>query len=201
MSGLYPHKIVFLDIVKSYILLGVKHIIGGLDHLLFLFALLYIARKPKRILVTITGFTLAHSLTLFLIALDVIHVSIFAVEAVIILSIIFLAREIVLGNRASLTWRKPILVAAGFGLIHGAGFANALSEIGLPQAEKITALLFFNIGVEVGQVLIILFTLTIAKIITFSPKLLRPFRTLPWHNVFGYGIGIVSAHWAMAMLW
>ena len=115
-----------------------------------------IAGLWRKILFTVTGFTIAHSITLALAALGVVRVPIAPVEAVIALYIVFLAVEIARKRRNTLTWRYPIAVAGSFGLLHGFGFASALKEIGLPQTELPIALLFFNLGVEVGQVVFVL---------------------------------------------
>lgn len=140
-------------VARDYARLGIYHIWAGKDHLLFLVCLLWIAGSLRRILTTITGFTLAHSVTLALSALDVIRVPVPPVEAVIALSVVFLATEIAKGRRNNLTWRHPIVVSSSFGLLHGLGFAAVLNEIGLPQTELVIGLLFFNVGVEIGQVL------------------------------------------------
>lgn len=139
------------QLAKDYTILGVEHILIGLDHLLFLACLVFIAASWRRILITVTGFTIAHSITLAASALGVIRLPVPAIEAVIALSIIFLARELLLNRRDTLTWRHPVFVASSFGLLHGFGFAAVLADIGLPQTELPVALLFFNIGVELGQ--------------------------------------------------
>ncbi len=144
-----------LEIATTYTLFGIEHILEGLDHLLFVTCLLLIAGTGRRILITITGFTIAHSITLTLAALDLVHLPTPPIEAVIALSIVFLAREIALQRRDTLTWRYPIAVSASFGLLHGFGFASALSEIGLPRTEIPAALLAFNVGVEIGQILFV----------------------------------------------
>ena len=145
----------FMSVARTYLGLGIQHIWKGVDHLLFVACLVMIAGTWRRILITITGFTVAHSITLALAALDLVRVSVPPVEATIALSIVFLATEIVRKRRNTLTWRFPILVSSLFGLLHGFGFASALSEIGLPQTEIPAALLFFNVGVEVGQALFV----------------------------------------------
>ena len=144
-----------LGVAKQFAMLGIEHIWGGLDHLLFVACLLLVARTRRKILITITGFTLAHSLTLALSALDLVRVPVPPVEAAIALSIVFLAVEIGRGDRSSLTFRYPIAVSTSFGLLHGFGFATVLREIGLPQTELPTALLFFNVGVEIGQIMFV----------------------------------------------
>ncbi len=144
-----------VSVAKEYLILGVEHILKGYDHLLFVACLVLIAGTWRRILITVTGFTIAHSITLALAALNMVRVPVPPVEAAIALSIVFLATEIARERRDTLTWRFPIAVAASFGLLHGFGFASVLNEIGLPQTEIVAALLFFNVGVEVGQVLFV----------------------------------------------
>ena len=191
-----PAPASFASVAGDYFTLGVEHIFGGIDHLLFLAGLLYIAGTLRRILITVTGFTLAHSFTLFLVALDVIRVSVPAVETVIALSIVMLASEIARNDRTTLTWRRPLLVACGFGLIHGAGFAAALTETGLPQTEKINALLFFNLGVEAGQLLIIALVFTgLWTVSRLNRSLSLAYGNRPLRLVFSYALGIVSSFW------
>ena len=179
-----------------YLALGFEHIWRGFDHLLFVAGLIFVAGSVRRILVTITGFTLAHSLTLALAALDLVRLPPAAVETVIALSIVFLAVEIVKGPRDSLTWRRPLAVASSFGLLHGLGFAAALREVGLPDGGLVAALLGFNIGIEAGQ-------------IVFAAVLYGSFATLGrWvrqgsvaarmQRIAGYGIGSLAGYWAIA---
>jgi hydrogenase/urease accessory protein HupE len=146
-----PAASTFTGVARAYVVLGVQHILAGPDHLLFLACLLWLARTPRRIVVAITGFTLGHSATLALATLGVVHVPVAAMEACIALSVMFLAAEIARGRRDTLTWRRPLVVSLAFGLLHGFGFASVLSEIGVPQTQIATALLFFNVGVELGQ--------------------------------------------------
>ena len=140
------------DAARRYLALGVEHILLGIDHLLFVLGLLLIVRGPWLLITTVTAFTLAHSLTLALATLGLVAVPSAPVEAAIALSIVFLAAEILRARqgRIGLTHRLPWLIAFGFGLLHGLGFAGALAEIGLPAGEIPLALLFFNLGVEVG---------------------------------------------------
>ncbi|VAW64658.1 Membrane protein [hydrothermal vent metagenome] len=147
-----------LQIVSTYTKFGIEHILLGTDHLLFVFALLLIVHNTRRLLITITAFTLAHSITLAAATLGFVHVAQQPVEAVIALSILFLAMEIVheKRGRSGYTARWPWLIAFIFGLLHGFGFAGALAEIGLPQQAIPIALIFFNIGVELGQLLFVL---------------------------------------------
>ena len=146
-----------LEVIKTYLLLGIEHILGGIDHLLFVFALLLIVQGWKRLLGTITAFTLAHSITLAAATLGYVNIPQAPVEAVIALSILFLATEIIHGQqgRVGLAQRYPWIVAFVFGLLHGFGFAGALTEIGLPPSDIPLALLFFNVGVEVGQLIFV----------------------------------------------
>lgn len=142
------------DVIWTYLVLGVDHIIFGIDHLLFVLALIFVTNGKWKIIKTVTAFTLAHSITLSLAALGYASIPIPPVEAIIALSIVFLAKEIIqhTPDKPSLTYQKPWLVAFAFGLLHGFGFASALSETGLPQTAIPLALAFFNIGVELGQI-------------------------------------------------
>ncbi|MGI9371475.1 MAG: HupE/UreJ family protein [Hyphomicrobiales bacterium] len=165
-----PQKEATSSVARQYLLLGVSHILFGYDHLLFVACLIFIAGSWRRILITITGFTLAHSVTLILAALNLVRIPVPPVEAVIAISIVFLATEIARNNRDTLTWRYPVAVSVSFGLLHGFGFASVLQEIGLPQTEVPAALLFFNVGVEVGQVMFVI------ALIAVSALLLRIWR-------------------------
>lgn len=158
-----------LEVVRTYTLLGVEHILLGFDHLLFVLALLILVGDFKRLLQTITAFTVAHSITLGLATLDVVRVPTALVEATIALSIVFVAAEIVQQQRGrqGLTSRAPWVVAFSFGLLHGLGFASALAEIGLPQNAIALALLFFNVGVEIGQVIFIVAVLAVLRVARF----------------------------------
>ena len=178
-----------------------RHIWIGIDHLLFVACLLFIARTPRRLLITITGFTIAHSITLALSALDLIRIPTPPVEAMIALSVLFMAWEIARGNYQSLTHRFPVAVSASFGLLHGFGFAAVLRDIGLPQTELPTALLFFNVGVEIGQVLFV-----VALVVAFfalKPALVRLLRSAKHNEVLwssatvpaSYVIGAVASYW------
>lgn len=186
-----------MRVVGSYVRFGIAHIWVGYDHLLFLLCLLWIAGRWRRIVATVTGFTLAHSLTLALAALDVVRLPVPVVEAVIALSVLFLAIEVAKGRRANLTWRYPIAVSSSFGLLHGLGFAAVLMEIGLPQTQVVTGLLFFNVGVEIGQ-------LAFAALVLAGLWMLRRFAT-QWmtashfddrmQTAMGYSVGCVAAYW------
>jgi hypothetical protein len=144
------------EIASAYLLLGVEHIIGGIDHLLFVGALLFLVGFQRRLVWTITAFTLAHSLTLASASLGLLTLRPAPVEATIALSIVLVAVEALnrhAGTQPTLAQRLPALVAFLFGLVHGLGFAGALSEIGLPQNHLAAALVTFNLGVELGQLL------------------------------------------------
>jgi hydrogenase/urease accessory protein HupE len=149
-----------VGVMVTYLVLGVEHILIGVDHLLFVLALLLLVRGVWQLVATVTAFTIAHSITLGAAALGWVHVPEDPVEAVIALSILFLALELARhGVRPeasrSLAARFPWFVAFAFGLLHGFGFAGALFEVGLPEHEIPLALLFFNIGVEIGQLMFI----------------------------------------------
>jgi hydrogenase/urease accessory protein HupE len=177
-----------------------QHIWQGNDHLLFIACLVLIAGSWRRILITITGFTLAHSITLALAALELVRVPVPPVEAVIALSIVFLAREIALDRRDTLTWRHPIAVSSSFGLLHGFGFASALSDIGLPQTEIPAALLAFNVGVEIGQVVFVATILSIFWLVTQSLKKLK-FDSVNWllniEKPMAYTVGTITMFWTV----
>lgn len=185
-------------VAASYFKLGVHHIVIGVDHILFLCGLLILSGTLPRMLMTVTGFTLAHSVTLALVALGALRVSTPAVEATIALSIVFVAAEIARGNRATLAWRRPIIVASTFGLLHGAGFAAALGEIGIPQTERFAALLFFNVGVEAGQLVIIAAVLAAVGVLR-RLRAAAQRRPVPFPRqatqIAGYALGIMSAFW------
>ena len=143
--------------VPAYLLLGIEHLLFGFDHILFVIGLLFLVRRPWQLVQVVTAFTAAHSITLALSTLGVVTLSQRPVEAVIALSILFLAVELLRGahGRRSATARSPWTIAFGFGLLHGFGFAGALAEIGLPESARAMALLLFNVGVEAGQLLVV----------------------------------------------
>jgi hypothetical protein len=138
------------DIVVAYTALGVEHILSGIDHLMFVMGLLFLVGFNRRLVGTITAFTVAHSLTLASSVMGWLTLRSAPVEASIALSIVLVASE-ALNPRATLARRLPALVAFLFGLVHGLGFAGALKEIGLPESHLPLALLTFNVGVEIGQ--------------------------------------------------
>ncbi len=149
----------------AWIRLGVEHIALGYDHVAFVLGLLLVVGSSRRLVATITAFTLAHSITLALAATRVVTLPVRAVEASIALSVILVARE-ALSDRPTLTRTRPYLVAFLFGLVHGLGFASALSELGLPHDGRAFALAFFNVGVELGQLAIVAIAAACALAVT-----------------------------------
>ena len=178
--------------INTYTVLGFEHILEGTDHLLFVACLVMIASTFSKLIWTITGFTLAHSVTLFLSAMGLVSIPIAPIEAVIALSIVFLALEIAKANKSSLTYRYPVVVSSSFGLLHGFGFASALMEIGLPQNERVIALLFFNVGVELGQLVFVAFLLISASIIHM---ILKNSTIILWSKPASYVIGSIATMW------
>ena len=162
-ASLIPARPNAWSVAGTYLALGVEHILTGIDHLLFVLALLLLTTGTWRLVKTVTAFTVAHSITLGLATLGIVHVPSRPVEAVIALSIVFVAAEIVQARRgrAGLAAQMPWIVAFIFGLLHGFGFAGALSEVGLPEGHIPVALLFFNLGVEAGQLLFVAAVLTL----------------------------------------
>jgi hypothetical protein len=183
-----------LAVARTFTVLGIEHILLGLDHLLFVLGLLLIVGQRWGLLFkTITAFTLAHSITLALATLGFAHVPQTPVEAVIALSIVFVACEIIhqRQGQSGLTERWPWVVAFAFGLLHGFGFAGALSEVGLPQNHIPVALFFFNVGVELGQ---IAFIAVVLGAITLMRRI--PLRVPRWAELVPpYAIGSVAMFW------
>jgi hydrogenase/urease accessory protein HupE len=181
------------DVARGYFVLGVEHILGGIDHLLFVLALLLIVRGAGRLAKAITAFTVAHSVTLALATLGFVHVPQAPVEAAIALSIAFVAAEIVQAQRGHtpIALRAPWLVAFAFGLLHGLGFAGALAEVGLPQTAISLALLMFNVGAEAGQLLFIGAALSLFALVRRVG-----WRAPPWSRLVPpYAIGTVAMLW------
>jgi len=200
LSWKVPDKENRYQIAKEYTLLGMTHIWDGMDHLLFLFCLVFIASTPRRILITITGFTIAHSLTLVLSTLGLVKLPVPPVEAAIALSIVFVASEIARGKYDSLTYRYPATVSSTFGLLHGFGFASVLKSTGLPQTELPVSLLFFNIGVEIGQIIFILIVMFAIFILNsvFTNKL----KTLiKYDKLAAYIIGSAASFWMVQRIY
>ncbi len=185
--------------VASYFLLGVDHLLRGFDHILFVIGLTLLVPARWALVKTCTAFTLAHSITLALSALGVVHLSQRPVEAVIALSILFLAVELARGpgSRPTLTARHPWAIAFGFGLLHGFGFAGGLSDLGMPPDAVAAALLLFNVGLELGQLLVIAVVLTLL----FALRMAGVATGGRAANVPVYGMGIISAYWFLERLW
>ena len=181
------------QVVRTYFVTGVEHILMGYDHLLFVLCLVLLLNGAWRVVATVTAFTVAHSLTLVATTLELISVPRAPVEAVIALSIVFLAVEIVKREPAKhrLSERIPWVIAFLFGLLHGFGFAGALAEIGLPQGEVPAALLAFNLGVEAGQLVIVAVAMAALALLRQANALwLRPVQT-----AMSYAIGSIAAMW------
>ena len=142
------------SIPSSYLTLGIDHLISGVDHILFILGLMFLVSGTLNLIKTITAFTVAHSITLGLSVLGLISLPRTTVEAVIALTIVFLALEISENKYYKST---PWLIAFGFGLLHGLGFANALTDIGIANEQLLFSLFFFNLGIEAGQLLMIPF--------------------------------------------
>lgn len=177
----------------GYFRLGVGHILLGVDHLLFVLALVLIVRGVGLLVKTITAFTIAHSITLGLATLGYVHVPSAPVEATIALSIVFVALEILRSRRGErgLTARAPWLVAGILGLLHGFGFAGALSQVGLPAHDIPLALLFFNLGVEAGQLAFVVVALG-------AIGALRSVRLPQWAPILPpYAIGSFAMFWVI----
>ena len=183
------------EVAGSYLVLGIDHILGGIDHLLFVLGLLLIVRSTGLLVKTVTAFTIAHSITLGLAALGFVRVPQAPVEAVIALSILFLATELMKlhDGKVGLTARYPWVVALSFGLLHGFGFAGALAEIGLPQTAIPLALFTFNVGVEAGQLIFIAAALGVIWVLKRIP-LAWPAWSL---RIPAYAIGSLAAFWCI----
>jgi len=181
------------EVMSDYSLLGMDHIWSGIDHLLFVFGLLLLVGGGTRLLWTITAFTLGHSITLSLVTLGFFDYPVALVEFTIALSIFVLAVELTRTSRHDVLWRNPWWLAGGFGLLHGMGFAGALAETGLPQDNVPLALLFFNVGIEIGQIAFI------AVVLALWFVLRRPLAT--WQDrllpVPIYILGALSAMWCI----
>ncbi len=179
--------------LPAFLLLGIEHILTGPDHLLFVLGLLLIVRDRWSLIKTISAFTLAHSITLAAAAFGLIQLPVPILNALIALSILFLAPEVLRAQRGgtSLTIQRPWVVAFAFGLLHGMGFASGLTGLGLDRGALVSALVLFNIGVELGQLAFVFLALA----------LLRSFRLmeLSWPRPVAlspvYAIGILGAYW------
>ena len=194
-----------LEVAKTYFVLGVEHILLGVDHLLFVLGLLFLVGSWRQLVGTVTAFTVAHSITLAGATLGWVHAPQAPVEATIALSVMFVAAEILhrAQGRSGLAARAPWVVAFVFGLLHGFGFSGALREVGLPETDIPLALLFFNLGVEVGQ---LVFVAAVVLALSGLTRLLRRpghAERGPWHSEalirvpVAYAIGSVAAFWTV----
>jgi len=177
----------------SYLVIGIEHLLFGVDHVLFIIGLILFIRVPMMLLKTVTAFTVAHSITLALSILGWVRLDQGPVEAVIALSILFLARELVQdeSQRSRLTLARPWAMAFIFGLLHGLGFAGALSDVGLPTDALWVSLLLFNVGIELGQLLIIGLFLAASWLFAHASKL--PDLT----RITALGMGCLAAYWTI----
>jgi len=181
------------EILRAYVRLGIEHILGGVDHLLFVASLLFLVGFRKRLVGTITAFTLAHSITLACSVMGWLSLRSPPVEASIALSIVLVASE-ALSERETLARRMPALVSFLFGLVHGLGFAGALKDVGLPQSHLPLALLSFNVGVEIGQLFAVLVALALVRL-PFAERYLGRARRPAL-----YVVGAVAAYWSWARI-
>lgn len=181
------------EITKDFIVLGVEHIWFGYDHLLFVLCLLWLITGFKKLVQTITAFTLAHSITLVASTLGWMTLPGPPVEAIIALSIVFLAVEIIKDQNGEevYTSKYPWVVALTFGLLHGFGFAGALSDIGLPQSALTLSLFGFNLGVEVGQIIFVIAVILIVKVIRIAIPVIPKWSS----TVSAYAIGSLAGFW------
>ncbi len=192
-------------IFVDYLVLGVKHLISGIDHVLFVIALMLLVQFGKKLIIAITAFTLGHSITLALSALDLVSLPQQPIEILIAITIMLVASDVIVSRRKGQTWlqRHPGLVTCFFGLIHGLGFAGVLSEVGLPGSDKVMALFAFNIGIEVGQLGIVFAWLVLVRLISIMVRKVDeivvsdgPFAMpVRLQQALAYSIGCVGAYW------
>ncbi len=190
------------SLVGSYLLLGIEHILSGADHLLFVLGLYLLLMNLRRFVVLVTAFTLGHSLTLALVALDLVVLPTRWVEVLIAITLVWLALDVL--QQRGVIKQYPYVVSLLFGLIHGGGFGNALLEIGLPQADTIKALLGFNLGVELGQIAFILVVVAVLRLLDRLQRRASMLRKIsgrmPWQTTFCYVLGSVSVCWCLERL-
>lgn len=188
----------FAETAGEYSLSGIDHILEGYDHLLFVLCLILLSGNFKRILITVTGFTLGHSVTLGMSALGGWSLPPTFVEPLIAFSILILAVEVAKGRKDTVAYRYPALIATGFGLLHGFGFGGALTEIGLPQGMQLTALAFFNIGVEIGQILFVIIAYSAYSAANEASKIVgTSFEVASLKPLVIYPAGIMAAYWTV----
>lgn len=192
-------------IFSDYIVLGIEHLLGGIDHVLFVVALLLLVPMGRTLIIAITAFTLGHSITLALSALDLLAIPQQPIEILIAITIMLVASDVITSKSKGQTWlqRYPGMMTCLFGLIHGLGFAGVLGEIGLPPNDKIMALFAFNLGLEVGQLGVVFMWLAAAALISrFFASINRGVGTASpwlafqrWQQLMAYTIGSVGAYW------
>ena len=194
-SATVPAKQGWWGVAQTYLVLGIEHILLGVDHLLFVLALILLVASKRSLIKAITAFTLAHSITLAAATLGFVHVPPKPIEAAIALSIVFVALEVIHARqgKTGLAASAPWLVAFTFGLLHGFGFAGALSEIGMPAGHIPVALLFFNLGVEAGQLMFVAAVLSFAAVVRISQVHLPRWTAL----VPPYLIGSIAMFWVI----
>lgn len=197
LNGALPNGGERLRIALGYTRLGIEHILGGFDHVLFVLGLMLLVRFGKSLLLTITAFTVAHSFTLASAVLGLFTLPERPVEVVIALSILLVAVECARPGTPTLSRRYPWIVAFGFGLLHGFGFAGALSEIGLPQHQLALALGCFNLGVELGQLAIVLVAWLAANLIARRSRRDNQATIARAERGLVYAMGSLSAYWVL----
>ncbi len=186
-----PAQRSLLETASHYLWLGAEHIAIGIDHLFFVAGLLLLVNWGRRLVYTITAFTVGHSITLALVSLGIITNPEALIEWLIAVSIWALAYELSKPDQQSRLWRRPWYIAGAFGLLHGMGFAGALAETGLPQVHLPTALLFFNVGIEVGQ-------LVFVALLTLLGALVSRITSATWLKAAPvYVLGAVSTFWVL----
>jgi len=193
------------QVAWTYLVLGIEHILLGIDHLLFVLGLMFLANNWRRLILTVTAFTVAHSITLAAATLGFLSFPQAPVEATIALSVMFVAGEILRGGRgqAGLAARAPWIVAFLFGLLHGLGFAGALHEVGLPDGEIPLALLLFNVGVELGQLLFVAGLVALLALFTrgLGPRATAgygpPLTAAVIRRPVAYLVGSLAAFWVV----
>lgn len=187
-------KLSFTQVASQYLGAGVSHLLAGYDHLLFVLCLMWISRTWRRLLLTVTGFTVGHSITLALASVGYIWVPVVFIEVLIALSIVILAAEILGNKQTTFAWQYPAGVAALFGLLHGFGFASVLSDLGLPQDMMVIALVFFNIGIELGQ---LFFVAACWLVFHYVLQRCSAFKVgwMAYNTIVLYLVGTVAAYW------
>lgn len=181
------------QVVSRYTVLGAEHIWAGIDHLLFVLGLLLLVKGGRRLVLTITAFTLGHSVTLAMVTLGLFDYPVALIEFLIALSIFVLAIELTRPAGQSALWRRPWWLAGGFGLLHGMGFAGALADTGLPQANVPLALLFFNLGIELGQLAFIALLLALGYLLSARVAA----RAAAVQHIPVLVLGVLSAYWCI----